>query len=228
MVIFFVSTMIIIRIICYPACVLLIVFDLPWGIKFMSFVIAILPFLITSFWFAYYSSRYPKNDPNEFLYDFKRNGFKKYMLAEKTYLIDIEETKKGEWIINTEDKKIRLNVQGFVFPKYYISTYFIRNIHYITFNKNRQRWRFYRLFKRMRLDGNKYQNVTLRFIGLRQTKNIQIIKDGRSRVNLIQHVILTSKYFIRFIGNHRHDSYFARLDKNMDDSMYIERHIPSK
>lgn len=85
--------------------------------------------------------------------------------------------------------------RGYFFPKTYISTYFIRNIHYYVINKNK--YKLNKLFNSLKLNPlTKFQNIELLFKYKNRTKIIKIVKNNRTKTTILMSLLLQSKYYL--------------------------------
>ena len=160
---------------------------------FFIIAIFILMFILYYGLFCKYTSLFPLNNTNEFQYNPKKSalGFR----SDGNYTIEIMEKRKGIWITKDKNEKIKFDMSGCIFPKVYICTYFIRNIHYDVINKNK--YPLKKLFKSLDLSPvSKFNNVILRFEQNNNIKDIVIVKNNKSKVSFLMKQIIQSRYGI--------------------------------
>lgn len=146
--------------------------------------------------FSKYTNKYPKNASVEFSFDPQTSQLGNQ--GNGNYVIEFIEVEDGIWETPGEENKIKFDMRGYVCPKLYICTYFIRNLHYAVINKNK--YPLIKLFKSLNLHPySKFQNFDLRFLhsGKIYTKNI--VKKNKTNTTWLMRLILRSKYYIDFM-----------------------------
>ena len=146
--------------------------------------------------FSRFTNKYPMNNPVEFCYNPKSS-----QLGDRgkgNYVIEIKEIEKGIWITADDQENLRFDMRGYIFPKLYICTYFIRNIHYVVINRNK--YPLIKLFKSMDLQPfAKYQNVEICFSYGKKIYKRKIVGDNKTRTTWLMRLILRSKYYKDFM-----------------------------
>lgn len=188
--------------------------DMPVGIKAIGICLILLSIAIIGVLFCVITGRYPRNNKQEFLCDFKKAHFECHETG--CYIFELEMADKNVWIMHCGEVFMRFDMRGYMFPKAYICTFFILNIHYITLNA--LHLKFFRLFYSLKLDEkNKYKNVKLIFKYNGKRKTYQIVKNGKSKVTILRHMILASPYQSLCGG-----LIFKRTDGKMNDEDYMK------
>ena len=195
------------------ACIFWFINDMPVGIKAMGVCLILLAIVISGATFCFITNRYPRNDTNEYFCDFKTAKFIGDETGSYRFVLENGE-EKGVWIMRNGEISMRFDMRGYMFPKAYICTFFIRNIHYITLNA--LHLRFFRLFFPIKLDyKNIYKDVKLIFRCGRKETVCRVVKNGKSKISFLRYAILSSPY------QSLYDSLiFKRVDGKMNDEYY--------
>lgn len=191
--------------------ILLISLGQPAGVIAIGAIFILLDIAMWCIIFSVMTVRYPKNDINEYFCDFNKADF--IGCADGNYIFKvIRNGNSGVWTMHNGQIELRFDMDGYLFPKAYICTYFIRNIHYITLNA--LHLPFDKLFASLKLHSkNRYKNVELIFIYGKKEKHFKIVLDGKSRVSFLQHFILQAPY-LSLRGRRN------RVDGHMNDFRY--------
>ena len=165
-------------------------------IGLMFLVFSIINTIIAYISFSRFTNKYPKNNPNEFCFNPKSSqlGHK----GNGNYVIDMKEIEEGVWIAADDQGNLKFDMRGYIFPKLYICTYFIRNLHYSVMNKNK--YPLIKLFKSMKLNPyTKYQNVEICFSYSGKIYRRKIVVGNKTKTTLLMRLIMRSKYYIDFM-----------------------------
>ena len=165
-------------------------------IGFILLIFPIINIIMAYISFSKLTNKYPMNNYNEFCFNphssqlgYQGNG---------NYVIKMKEIDKGIWIAEDAQENLKFDMRGYIFPKLYICTYFIRNLHYSVMNKNK--YPLIKLFKSMDLSPyTKYQNVEMRFSYRDKTYSRKIVYGNKTRVTWLMRLILRSKYYKAFV-----------------------------
>ena len=177
---------------CIITIILLGVFDFNVGYIFLVIILMLADFVVMSVNFDRTTQVYTikivcKNYRDFAKTEFVRDKFGRYIFTIK------REACGNTWHAQNGNERFVFDMTGYLFPKAYICTYFIRNIHYITLNGYCLPMR--ELVHSIDLKDNKFQNVMLVFeYNGKQAKKV-IVQNGRSKVSLWQHVILMTPFF---------------------------------
>lgn len=203
-------------------CLIFIILKNPMP-ALISFNIAIFIILFILYYdlFCKYTTQYPKNNKEEFKYNPKKStlGYQ----SDGDFIIKIIETSKGIWVAEDENEKMKFDMSGYIFPKSYICSYFIRNLHYDVINKNKYPLR--KLFKSLNLSPfNKFQNVSLRFEYKNKITDIVIVKNNTTKVSFLMRQILESRYGLSLGMNKAYNGRLFKYDK-IDENIYEREKI---
>lgn len=167
-----------------------------------SVILILVYYLILLVLFARKTNKYPLNSPKEF--EFNANTFKTGLIYKNNYLVEFDKIGNGKWKLRDDKKSMIFDMYGYFFPKQYICTYFIRNIHYLVINRNN--YPLIKFFKPLKLyPVKKYENMTIRFHYNNKVKDFIVIKNNKSRMNLIMRKIIESKYYVKLTISHPYD-----------------------
>lgn len=195
------------------ACIFWFINDLPVGIKAMGICLILVAIVISGAIFYFITNRYPRNDTKEYFCNFKTAKFISDEMGCYRFVLEKAE-EKGVWIMRNGEVFLRFDMRGYMFPKAYICTFFIRNIHYITLNA--LHLRFFRLFFPIKLDDkNKYKDVKLIFRYGKKETTCCIVKNGKSKISFLRYAILSSPYQSLYDG-----LIFKRVNGEMNDEYY--------
>lgn len=151
------------------------------GYVIILFLILLVEILMTFITFAQLTNFYPINNVNGKTYD---NISKRYLTAKKISL-NLYEAEKGIWII---DDKFCFDMRCYVFPKLYICSYFIRNIHYPIINRNKLR--LSALFKSQFTD--RFEELKIIFHSHNNIKECFVVKNSKTKVFPLKGLIILS------------------------------------
>lgn len=165
----------------------------------IGFILLIFPIINTIIMYISFSrltNKYPKNNSAEFSFNpqLSQLGYQR----KGNYVIEMKEIEKGIWRTVEDRETLKFDMRGYIFPKQYICTYFIRNFHYAAINKNK--YPLIKLFKSMNLSPyTKYQNVEICFSYRGKIYKRKIVDDNKTRTTWLMRLILRSKYYKDFI-----------------------------
>ena len=118
---------------------------------------------------------------------------------------------------------MKFDMSGYIFPKAYICSYFIRNLHYDVINKNKYPLR--KLFKSLNLSPfNKFLNVILRFIYKNKITDIVIVKNNSTKVSFLIRQILESRYGLSLGMNKAYNGRLFKYER-IDGNIYEKEKI---
>ena len=116
----------------------------------------------------------------------------------------------------TGNELIKFDMRKYLFPKSYICSYFIRNIHYIVINKNK--YPLPKLFKSLKLDSfNKYQTFDMYFQYKNKAKIIRIVENCKTKVSFVMGRIIESRYGVLGLGGRPHSNRLYNYEKINED-----------
>lgn len=170
--------------------------------------------------FCDYTMNYPLNSRSEFAFDPQKDNYG--LNDDNNYLIVFFEKEPGIWEFEEDNRVLKFDLRKYLFPKLYICSYFIRNIHYVVINKNK-----YPLPKLMKslntYPFNKYQNLDLCFRYKDKEKTIRIVDNYKSKVSFIISAIIESRYGILGLGGRPHSNRLYKYEKISEDIYESER-----
>lgn len=165
----------------------------------IGFILLIFPLIntiIAYISFSRFTNKYPRNISTE--YSFNPQSSQLGHKGNGNYVIEMKEIEKGIWITADDQEKLKFDMRGYIFPKRYICTYFIRNLHYAVINKNK--YPLIKLFKSMKLSPySKYQNVEICFSYRGQIYKRKIVEDNKTKTSWLMRLILRSKFYKDFV-----------------------------
>ena len=165
-------------------------------IGFILLIFPIINAIIVYISFSIFTNKYPRNNSTEFSFNpqLSQLGYQ----GNGKYVIEMKEIEKGIWITADDQENLKFDMRGYVFPKLYICTYFIRNFHYAVINKNK--YPLIKLFKSMDLSPyTKYQNVEICFSFRGKIYNRKIVDDNKTKTTWLMRLMLRSKYYKAFV-----------------------------
>lgn len=165
----------------------------------IGFILLIFPIINTVIAYVLFSkltNKYPRNNSVEFCFD-PRSSQLGYQ-GNGNYVIEMKEIEKDIWVAEDANENMKFDMRGYIFPKLYICTYFIRNLHYPVMNKNK--YPLIKLFKSMDLSPyTKYRNVEIHFTYRGKIYRRKIVDNNKTRITWLMRLILRSKYYKSFI-----------------------------
>ena len=165
-------------------------------IGFILLIFPIINTIIAYISFSRFTNKYPRNNSIEYCFN-PRSSQLGYQ-GNGNYVIDIKEIEKGIWIAADGQENLKFDMRGCIFPKLYICTYFIRNLHYPVINKNK--YPLIKLFKSLELNPyTKYQNVEICFLYRGKIYRRKIVACNKTKTTWLMRLILRSKYYKDFI-----------------------------
>lgn len=165
-------------------------------IGFILLIFPIINTIMAYISFSKFTNKYPRNNSAEFCFN-PRSSQLGYQ-GNGSYVIEMKEVEKGIWIASDAQESMKFDMRGYIFPKLYICTYFIRNLHYSVINKNK--YPLIRLFRSMDLSPyTKYRNVEICFSYRGKSYRRKIVDGNKTRTTWLMRLILRSKYYKSFI-----------------------------
>ena len=211
---------------CVGLCIFVLVCDFPYGIKAIGICALVIWYIAEVMSFYTITHKYTKNSLKGDSYDFKRIKLAHSENDENKFIINVTVGEiRGTWTISSGDVYLEFDLSGYMFPKWYICTYFIRNIHFITLNS--RHLKFSKLFKSLDLgENNKYKEVSLIFCYGKKQKKFDIVKEGKSRVNLIMKWIMEAPYSHLCLSRSSSKySIYKKCDGRMNDKKFREGEV---
>ena len=89
-------------------------------------------------------------------------------------------------------------MKGYIFPKKYICSYFIRNIHYPIINKNK--FKLAKLFRS--LETEDYENFYIYFHSFNKVKKCIIVKNSKTKLIPLNDLIILSRFYLDVLNLH--------------------------
>ena len=146
--------------------------------------------------FSRFTNKYPRNNSIEFCFNPKSSQLGHQWNG--NYVIEMKEIEKGIWVAADDQETLKFDMRGYIFPKLYICTYFIRNLHYSVINRNK--YSLVKLFKSMKLSPyTKYQNVVICFSYRGKIYKRKIVDGNKTKTTWLMRLILRSKYYKDFM-----------------------------
>lgn len=162
-----------------------------------SFPFIVLLFIIDAFSFSNHIRKFPLNDFNEYKFSIHKD-----IIAEKidnNYVIVVVK-KDGLYIVKSAINELKFNLKGCLFPINYVKAYFIRNIHFPIYNKNK--YSILKLSSSLKVTRQfKYQNLKIKFIINGKIKEYWLIKNSKTKLNFIMREIIASPFYYLGLGN---------------------------
>lgn len=165
-------------------------------IGFILLIFPVMNIIITYISFSRLTNMFPRNAPAEFSFNPRSSqlGYQR----KGDYVIEIKEIEKGVWRTADERETLKFDMRGYIFPKLYICTFFIRNFHYAVINKNK--YPLIKLFRSMNLSPyTKYRNVEVWFFYKGKIYKRKIVDDNKTKTTWLMRLILRSRYYKDFI-----------------------------
>ncbi len=158
--------------------------------------------------------RYPLNDLSEYQFNVLHDDFAFYNEVDKYYFIEINYS-NGIYRTNECKKKMIFDMKKCIFPQNYLRAYFVRNIHFLVIKQRKLSLRH--LSKSLKvIDNFKYQNLKIIFVKETKRKEYWIVKNGKTKVNIIIADIIGNVFSNMIIMNkysHNFDKYKKLSEK---------------
>lgn len=138
---------------------------------------------------------YPLND----LPDNNFDKIEEKYLNSQEIVLNIYESDKGIWSI---DDDFTFDMRGFFFPKIYICSYFIRNIHYPIINKNKLKLK--RLFESLKTD--KYTEFKIIFHKKNRSKECAVVKNCKTITFPLRGFLIRSRFYLDVFDRYHKES----------------------
>lgn len=153
-----------------------------WVIAFLIFLIEIIIICII---FAQLTNFYPLNSVDSKTYAKLSHKH----LTSKNPELNLYENEDGIWRI---DDEFFFDMRGYVFPKIYICSYFIRNIHYPIINN--KKLRLSALFKSQNTD--KFEEFKIIFRSRNKIKECFIVKNGKTKTFPLRGFLIYCRFYL--------------------------------
>lgn len=183
-----------------------------FGYAAIAFIVAVLQFVALSFTLSSLTNLYPLNkvDGGTFV------GIRSKYLVGRTIALDIYCDEHGIWRL---DDKFYFDLKGYIFPKIYICSYFIRNLHYPVINGNNMR--LSKLFKSQKTKNIDSLKITFHCGG--RAKQCFVVRGGRTKTFPLRGELIRSAFMYDVFG--RYDMQLVRHTR-IDEDIY--NHIKSR
>lgn len=118
----------------------------------------------------------------------------------KKVVLNVYEKEKGIWFI---DNNLYFDLRGYIFPKIYICSFFVRNIHYPIINQNK-----YKLVKILiSLKTEEYLQFNIKFYRRSKIKICSIVKNYRTKLFPLRGLIILSKFYLAVLNIYHKNVY---------------------
>lgn len=166
-------------------CALFILSELNIAYAVISFLFLLTEILTGYVIFAQLTNLYPLNDLDGRAYE---NLSKKHLTGRKV-ILNIYEEKDGIWRI---DDQFYFDMRGYAFPKIYICSYFIRNIHYPIINK--KKLRLSALFRSQHSD--RVEELKIVFHFKCRTKECYVVQNGKTKTFPLRGFLIFCRFYL--------------------------------
>ncbi|MCI6715904.1 MAG: hypothetical protein SOZ32_00185 [Bacilli bacterium] len=187
---------------------------IPYGFIYdLGFFLPILT-IVNCIKYQNHIQRYPLNDLKEYQLNVLQDDFALYNENNKYYFIEISYS-EGIYRTNGCAKKMIFDMKKCIFPKNYLRAYFVRNIHFLIIKHRKLSLRH--LSRSLKVMENfKYQNLKIIFIKENKRKEYWIVKNGKTKINIIIADIIGNVFSNMIIMNkysHSYDGYKKLSEK---------------
>ena len=172
-------------------CALFILSELNIAYAVISFLFLLTEILTGYVIFAQLTNLYPLNDLDGRAYE---KLSKKHLTGRKV-ILNIYEEKDGIWRI---DDQFYFDMRGYVFPKIYICSYFIRNIHYPIINE--KKLRLSALFRSQHCD--RMQEFRIVFHLKSRAKERYVVKNGKTKTFPLRGFLIFCRFYLDAFDRH--------------------------
>lgn len=158
--------------------------------------------------------KYPLNDLNEYQFNVLQDDFALYNENDNYYFINVNYS-DGIYKTSGCEKKLIFDMKKCIFPKNYLRAYFVRNIHFLIVKQRKFSLR-YLSRSLVVMDDFKYQNLKIIFIKENKRKEYWIVKNGKTKINIIIADIIGNVFSNMIIMNkysHSYDKYKKLSEK---------------
>lgn len=163
------------------------------AIPFLSFLIELLSIYII---ISQLTNLFPLNTIDNDWY----KKIKRQYLQGKKVVLNVYEKEKGIWFI---DNNLYFDLRGYIFPKIYICSFFVRNIHYSIINQNK-----YKLVKILiSLKTEEYLQFNIKFYRRSKIKICSIVKNYRTKLFPLRGLIILSKFYLAVLNIYHKNVY---------------------
>ena len=152
--------------------------------------------------------KYPLNDLKEYQFNVLQDNFALYNENDKCYFIEVNYS-DGIYKTNGCAKQMIFDMKKCIFPKNYLRAYFVRNIHFLIIKNRKLSLRYLSRSLKV-MDDFKYKNLMIVFIKENKRKEYWIVKNGKTKINVIIADIIGnifSNIIILNIFSHGYDKY---------------------
>ena len=161
------------------------------GYLFIPLLLILLAILTLFIVFSQLTNLFPLNTLSDDTY----KNIKSQYLKDKNVVLHIFEREVGKWYV---DENFYFNMKGYIFPKKYICSYFIRNIHYPIINKNK--FKLAKLFRS--LETEDYENFYIYFHSFNKVKKCIIVKNSKTKLIPLNDLIILSRFYLDVLNLH--------------------------
>ena len=163
------------------------------AIPFLSFLIELLSIYII---ISQLTNLFPLNTIDNDWY----KKIKRQYLQGKKVVLNVYEKEKGIWFI---DNNLYFDLRGYIFPKIYICSFFVRNIHYPIINQNK-----YKLVKILiSLKTEEYLQFNIKFYRRSKIKICSIVKNYKTKLFPLRDLIILSKFYLAVLNIYHKNVY---------------------
>lgn len=175
----------------YVFCALYVLSQLNIAYAVISFLILLIEILTGYVTFARLTNLYPLNDldGNTFA------NLKRKHLTGRKVVLNIYKEKDGIWRI---DDEFYFDMRGYVLPKIYICSYFIRNIHYPIINE--KKLRLSALFRSQHCD--RMQEFRIVFHLKSRAKECYVVKNGKTKTFPLRGFLIFCRFYLDAFDRH--------------------------
>ena len=185
------------------------------SIPIFTFILFCVSFLMAFWTFARYTNCYFRTPLS---CCFREVFSKKEELSDGNYQIILVHKGKGIWMLGD---KIAFDLRGYLFPKMYLCSYFVRNFHYPIMNKKKLPLKC--LFEPLKIE--KICSFNIVFVDGKKKKTAAIIKKGKTVVPFFRGLTIQSRFYAETLlctetvfGKHVFRKYIY-----MDEDIYNRR-----
>lgn len=185
-------------------------------VSFIPFLmLAIATFLVFAILFYKRANRFPLNDISE--YD--KFDWRKFLNNTDDNNIVLFEKIAGVWVCGNGEKKVTLDLTGYLFPKSYLISYVVRNLRYPLISKKLPlKYLFQNSFPiKKKID------IRLVVIDGHKRKEITIVKNGVTKYGFVSQQITLSAFYWHLFSNYSYQR-IRHLKTYIDENEYKNFH----
>lgn len=186
-----------------------------WIIAIIFSIIWFISLLVFLGLFCSYNCYFPLNSLKEYLITFRLENVG--TISNDKLIINIKQVEKGVFKTTNGKNTLLFNLKGYLFPKSYLISYFLRNFSYMQINKNKIKLR--KITSNLRLSFmDAYSNVELNI----DNKSFVIVKNKKIKQTIISSAITYSPFYTILLPPYLFWDIGFDKYKKIDEKKYFE------